>query len=457
MAKGTQVADELGDVEQGATRLLGIEGLTVVSVEVDAAGARVVHAVTDEGMPPACPACGVVSTSPRGRVRTHPRDVPYGDAPLRLVWHKSRWRCRESACPRASFTESLPAIPPRARLTARLRREVGTAAAERFSCVTAAAGHYRVSWPIANTALLAHITAPLAGPLPLVAVLGIDETRRGKPVWEQDPATRKWRIAHDRWHTGIVDAVGSCGLLAHVEGRTSATVVEWLEAQPEPWRAGVTHVCMDLSASYAKAVRTALPDAVIVADRFHLVRLANDMLTEVRQRVTREHYGRRGRATDPAWASRRRLLTGYPRLSEYAFQRMWNGLIDTGDPGIEILHAYTVKEDLRALLALAGTHPTKREIAHRLDRFYQRAASCPAPEAHRLAETVEAWWPAIEAGIVTGYSNARSEGYNRLAKHVGRDAFGFRNVTNQRQRIRWACTRQHRQVSAVPTELPAQV
>lgn len=457
LVKSTQAVDELAGVEQGATRLLGIDGLTVVSVEVDAQGARTVHAVTEAGMPPACPKCGVVSTSPRGRVRTHPRDVPYGDAPVRLVWHKSRWRCREAACPRASFTESLPSIPARARLTVRLRREVGAAAAERFSCVTAAAGHYRVSWPIANTALLAHIAVPLAGPLPMVAVLGIDETRRGKPVWEQDPDTKKWRITHDRWHTGIVDAVGSCGLLAHIEGRTSKAVVDWLVEQPEPWRAAVTHVCIDLSASYAKAVRVALPDAVLVADRFHLVRLANDMLTEVRQRVTREHYGRRGRKIDPAWVSRRRLLTGYPRLSPEGFRRMWNGLIDTGDPGIEILHAYTVKEDLRALLALAGTHPTKREIAHRLDRFYRRAASCPAPEAHRLAQTIEAWWPAIEAAILTGYSNARSEGYNRLAKHVGRDAFGFRNVDTQRQRIRWACTRQQRRESAARTELPAQV
>jgi transposase len=56
-------------------------------------------------------------------------------------------------------------------------------------------------------------------------------------------------------------------------------------------------------------------------------------------------------------------------------------------------------------------------------------------------------WPAIEAAITTGYSNARSEGYNRLAKHVGRNAFGFRNVDNQRQRIRWACTRQHQRAS----------
>ena len=35
-------------------------------------------------------------------------------------------------------------------------------------------------------------------------------------------------------------------------------------------------------------------------------------------------------------------------------------------------------------------------------------------KAPGLASTIEAWWPAIEAAIITGYSNARSEGYNRL-------------------------------------------
>jgi transposase len=85
------------------------------------------------------------------------------------------------------------------------------------------------------------------------------------------------------------------------------------------------------------------------------------------------------------------------------------------------------------------------------------SVTAPAPDPtilHRLAATVEAWWPAIEAGILTGYSNSRSEGYNRLAKHQGRNAFGFRNPVNQRRRIRWACTRQYRRASAVKTTLP---
>lgn len=100
---------------------------------------------------------------------------------------QGRWRCREGRCPRGSFTESIGAVPARARLTARLRTEVGEAAADRFSCVLAAALHYRVSWPVAQAALSGHITGPLAAPLPVVRVLGIDDTRRGKPRAVRQP------------------------------------------------------------------------------------------------------------------------------------------------------------------------------------------------------------------------------------------------------------------------------
>jgi transposase len=213
-------------------------------------------------------------------------------------------------------------------------------------------------------------------------------------------------------------------------------------------------VTTDLSASYAKAVRDGLPHAVLVADRFHVIHLANAMLTAVRQRVVRETQGRRGRAVDPAWQVRRRLLTAHERLRPATFTTMRNALIETGDAGIEILGAYVVKEDLRALLALSGTNPDRAVIREQLFTFYNRAAASTSPEVHRLAATVEAWWPAIEAAITTNYSNARSEGYNRLAKHEGRNAFGFRNPVNQRRRIRWACIRQYRWQTAKNTDLP---
>ena len=179
-------------------------------------------------------------------------------------------------------------MPTRSRLTRRLRAKGGAGVAQRFSCVVAGVQHYRVSWPVAHAAYITYVAAELATPLPPVAVLGIDETRRGKPKWAPDPVTGRWAVVADRWHTGIVDAAGPAALLAHIDGRTAAKVADWSPAQPEQWRAGITHVSIDLSASYDKAVAEALPDAVVVADRFHLVRLANDMVTEVRQRATRD-------------------------------------------------------------------------------------------------------------------------------------------------------------------------
>jgi transposase len=244
--------------------LLGIEGLAVHRVALQEDGVRVAHLVTADETAAACPACGVVSTSVKGHAVTRPRDIPYGEAPVHLVWRKRRWRCREAACPRGSFTESLPAVPAGARVTTRLRRECGAGIADRFTCVQAGALHYQISWPVAHAAYVAHVEQALTASLPPVCVLGIDETRRGKIKWVQDPVTGRWKVAHDRWHTAIVDAAGSGGLLAHIDGRTAAKVAEWILAQPDPWRAGVTHVTIDLSASYLRAVTDALPDAVMV-------------------------------------------------------------------------------------------------------------------------------------------------------------------------------------------------
>ena len=83
-----------------------------------------------------------------------------------------------------------------------------------------------------------------------------------------------------------------------------------------------------------------------------------------------------------------------------------------------------------------------------MDAFYQFCAVCTAPEINDLAHTVSNWQNEIIAAIRADLSNAKSEGYNRIVKHIGRPAFGFRNPSNQRRRIRWACTRQHRRAAS---------
>jgi transposase len=148
-------------------------------------------------------------------------------------------------------------------------------------------------------------------------------------------------------------------------------------------------------------------------------------------------------------------MTGHERLRPASFAKMWNRCLDA-DPTNQILTAYVIKEELRRLLALhANGHGQDRALIRaRLWRFYTWCAESNLPEAHRLAATIETWWPAIEAFLRTGITNARTEGTNRLAKDVSRRACGFRNTDNHQRRVRLHVTRHTRRSTAKFSQLP---
>ena len=176
------------------------------------------------------------------------------------------------------------------------------------------AAEFGMDWRVAHDAFVAHAAQVLPEQPPPVTVLGVDETRRGKAHYETDPTTgaKTWV---DRFDTGLVDLSGNGGLFAQVNGRTSKVLIEWLQAQDPDWLATITHISMDTSATYARAARLALPNAVVVVDRFHLVALANKAVTDYRRELAWALRGRRGRKCDPEWAQRNRLLRAVETLT----------------------------------------------------------------------------------------------------------------------------------------------
>lgn len=446
----------MDDGSRDATRLLGLGGLAVERVGLTALGVRVVQLVTAVPDAACCPDCGQRSSSGKEWVCTRPKDLPCGGAAPVLLWRKRRWRCRARQCPRESFTERVAELPARARTTTRLRTAVAEAV-EDGRDQDEVARSFGVSWPTVARAVTAHAQAELGEPEP-TAVLGLDETRFGRPRWVpagvRDDGGTRW-VRTDPWETGIVDLAGAQGLLGQVDGRTSSAVGAWLTQRSQAFRDTVRIVVIDPHAGYARAVRQALPAARLAVDHFHLIMLANKTVTAVRQRVTREQLGRRGRAVDPAWANRRLLLRARERLSNRALRRMWNGCVDH-DPSGQILAAWIAKEELRALCATAATGGHRHQIAARLWTFYTWCADADIPEVTTLAQTIETWWPAVEVFLTTGITNARTEGTNRLVKGVKRAACGFRNRDNYRRRVRLHCTRRTRRMSARNTAVPAQ-
>lgn len=435
------------DISVDASLLLGVDGLAVERVEVAGDGVRVVHAVTADEGARGCPVCGVIASRVKRRAVTRPRDLCAGGVPYRLVWHKRHWVCRERTCPKQTFAEQVPQVAAGMRTTLRLREATGRAVADGGRTVVQAARDHRVSWPVAMREVRSYAAEALSERPKPTAAIGIDEIRRGRPVWEQDPATGAYHLVVDRWHVGFVDLAGSQGLLGQVEGRRSAVVAAWLSAQAADWRNGVTHVAIDMCEVFRSAIRRALPHARIVVDHFHLVQLANTKLAELRRRVTWKAHGRRGRNGDAEYDHRRLLRSGAEDLTPEQIATMERELTRAGTYGRQILAGWRAKEKLRHLLALArlGHHPARSQIGHRLHDFLAWCADhCHLPELVTLAETVMAWWKEIEAFLLTGITNAKSEGTNRVIKLEARNAYGFRNPVNQRLRSRCATTRASR-------------
>ena len=431
------------DNNTDATLLLDLDGLAVARVERLEDGTRRVHLVTTDHSARACPACGVLATKVKGPAVTRPRDLPCGERDLHLVWHKQRWYCTEPLCPRKSFTEQVRQIPAGARITQRLRQAAGRGCAMpgppscRPPATCACPGHGDGRLPHRRAGSDGRCTGAGCGA----------GDRRDPPrtaAVAANPDTGRWEPAADRWHTGFVDAFGVQGLLGQVEGRAPSDVLAWLAGTDLRWRRQIRYVAIDMSAGYRAAVRTGLPHTTIVVDHFHVVQLANKMLSIVRRRTTATLRGRRGRATDPEWKARRRLLRNREDLSDEQFTKMWNTLINAGTIGMTLLTAWIAKERLRDLLATARIGVDRERIGHLRWKFLTWCADSDIPEVRQLATTIDRWWTEIEAFIHTGHSNAKSEGINRVIKLVARAAHGFRNPTNQRLRTRCVTTRRAR-------------
>jgi transposase len=418
------VFEPTGSQRDAASAIFNLPDYRVTAVEEDAEGTRRVE--VECTAPPGCPVCGVLAVRVHSRRRQRVRDLPVA-GPVQLVWVKRRWFCDQGRCPRGTFSEVTDQVPAFARSTARLCQALVAAVVVSGRAASEVARAHRVSWWLVVSMLTAAADLLTDPDDVLVRRLGVDEHRYRSVRFFRD-GTGGWR-RYEPWMTTLVDT-DTGRVLGVVDGRDSAGVGAWLAARSPAWRAAVEVVAIDPSAAFRKALREHLPAAALSVDAFHLVKLANDMLTAVRQRVTREAKGRRGRLEDPAWVNRRLLLRAGNTLSPAALARL-KATLRTDDPTDEIGAAWGIKEQLRRLLA-SGSLTDAAEQRMRLGAFVLAA---DLPETDRLWATIDAWWDAIEVLIVTGVTNARTEAANTGIKQIKRTGRGYRNADNYRSRI----------------------
>jgi transposase len=385
--------------------------------------------------------CGVRAVG-HGRRRVKVRDLPITDRPVVLVWAKRLWRCPEPACAMGTWSEDSDEIAPRAVLTERARAEIARRVGPGQQSVAQVARDFGVGWHAAMTAVWDHgrprvdHLARLGAP----GAVGLDETS-----FLTATSTHPTLLV-----TGIVDLQAG-RLIDVLPARSARAVTDWLASKPEPWRAGIRHVVIDPYQPYATAVARSVPGARLVVDHFHVVRLANAALDEVRRRVQHTTTGHRGRKSDPLYRIRRRLLAGHERLDPASFARLLAWL-DVGDPDGEVAAAYLAKELLRETFIAGNVFDARRRLAV----FYEHCATSGVPELERLARTITRWETPILRWHRTGLTNAATEGTNLIVKNVKRLGFGFRNFDNYRLRLLLRCGApwQHHHVASIRPRHP---
>jgi len=401
--------------------LVGLPDVNVLGVVDEVDTPIVVHVETRDARPLCARCAGVVVVKDRSSVALV--DLPCFGRAARLVWRKRRWSCPDPTCATGSWTEDVPAIAARRLvMTDRAGRWVTEQVGRHGRTVNEVASELGCDWHTVNDTVIAY-----------GSVLVDDSDRIGTPTALGLDETLFVRVGprhRQRWSTSIVD-VRAGRLLDVVPGRSSAEPCAWLAERSDEWRANIGWATLDLSGPYRAVFDTMLPDAIQVADPFHVVKLANQKLDECRRRVQNETLGHRGRKDDPLYRSRRLLTKADERLDENGRTKLL-GLLAAGDPRGEVRMAWHAKEVVRSIYEHRDPD-LALEFVDRLGHDLQDE-SCPI-EVRSLGRTLIRWRDQIAAWHRAHVSNGPTEAANNLIKRVKRVAFGFTRFRNYRIRV----------------------
>jgi len=297
-----------------------------------------------------CPACGVMSGRTHSKYQRHLADLPSQGRLVRIRLWCRRFRCVTAACGRKIFTERLVATGSRpfARRTMRLDaivHHLGLALGGRPGQGFAR----RLLLPVSNDTLLRVVPRHVPNRIISPKVVGIDD-------WAFRRGHRYGTIVCDLERRRIIDLLPD---------REAATVTTWLKNHP-----GIEIIARDRGAAYIQAATQGCPDAVQVADRWHLMENASAAFrTAVQQSMPAIRTALGARVIDPALltSAERRQHTGWQRRAGENAKLL--GLAQQGVPIKESVRRTGRSRKLVRAVVRGGRTDVFRCRMSSLDRF----------------------------------------------------------------------------------------
>ena len=365
----------------------------------DYQGGQVIFTIHQDPETCRCPACGSPDVHSRGRVERRFRSLPIGSRATFVHLPIPRVECRACGVVRQVEVPFADARRTYTRPFERYALELS-----RRMTIRDVAMHLDVSWDVIKDIQKRDLGRRYAKPkLKHLRRIAIDEIAVAK--------------GH-RYLTVVMDL--DRGAVVFVGDGKGAGALKPFWKRLRPSKAAIEAVAMDMSAAYRQAVSTHLAGATIVFDRFHIVKLFNEKLSELRRALHRE-------ATDvmhkEVLKGTRWLLLKNPENLDAGKDetRRLEEALALNKP---LATAYYMKDELRRF----WEQPGKRFATAFLDGWIRRAEASGIKMLQQMARTLAAHRSGLLAYYDAMITSGPMEGTNNKIKTMKRQAYGFRDV-----------------------------
>ena len=354
-----------------------------------------------------CPHCDTLCQTVHDRRTVSILDAPHLDKTKVLKITKKRFRCPK--CKKV-HTESINGINKRARISQRMQKHI-LFSCHNFANLKSVQKHTKVG---SKTLYKRHYNQ-----------LELEWRKRKNNPWpttigiDEHSFCRNKQFGHKEFATIIVD-YNNERVKELVPGRTSAQVQASLRYIPG--RHHVKNVAMDLSTTYRSFAKDFFPNAKIIADKFHVLRLLNTSLNKYRKQITGHKKGLR---------IRKLLLMNSKKMDYFIKQEFEQWLLDHP----KLREIYYAKETLFKLYRCKGRKMAKRVLI----KFIDQLALSKLKELKTLRRTLMSWKEEILNYFENRITNARTEGYNNVCKQLQKRAYGYKSFSNYRLRVLYVC------------------
>lgn len=210
-------------------------------------------------------------------------------------------------------------------------------------------------------------------------------------------------------------------VLEITEGREKKSAVKALnQTFNDKQKASITHACSDMWEGYISAIKQELPDSILCFDRFHLVKMLNEAVDQVRRQEVKHQKDLR--KTRYIW------LKNYGNLTDRQVEK-FNQI---NEANYKTAQAWHIKENFKDF---AGESSTSKEIFAWMIKWCQDAMRSGLQPVVNVAERFQKNLKEIINGIIYKVNNAIAERLNGKLQEIKISARGYRKFENFRKAI----------------------